>query len=93
MKDLMIPFKDRAYYLKDMHGSYSIKYVLPALFPNDPSLNYHNLDMVHNGSEAMNSYANLSKLDNEKQKVLRYNMLKYCELDTYAMLCILNQKD
>ena len=91
IKDLMIPFKDRAYYLKDMHGSYSIKYVLPALFPDDPSLNYHNLDMVHNGSEAMNSYANLSKLDDEKQKVLRYNMLKYCELDTYAMVKIYNK--
>lgn len=91
MKDLMIPFKDRAYYLKDMHGSYSIKYVLPSLFPDDPSLNYHNLDMIHNGSEAMNSYANLSKLDNEKQKVLRYNMLKYCELDTYAMVKIYNK--
>ena len=47
--------------------------------------------MVHNGSEAMNSYANLSKLDNEKQKVLRYNMLKYCELDTYAMVKIYNK--
>ncbi len=91
MRDLMIPFKDRAYYNKDMHGSYSIKYVLPALFSNDPSLNYHNLDMVHNGSEAMNSYANLSKLDKEEQKVLRYNMLKYCELDTYAMVKIYNK--
>ena len=88
MKDLMIPFKDRAYYTKDMHGSYSIKYVLPALFPDDPSLNYHNLDMVHNGSEAMNSYSNLSSLSKEEQDKLRYNMLKYCQLDTYAMVKI-----
>lgn len=88
MKDLMIPFKDRAYYTKDMHGSYSIKYVLPALFPADPSLNYHNLDMVHNGSEAMNSYSNLSSLSKEEQDKLRYNMLKYCQLDTYAMVKI-----
>ena len=88
MKDLMIPFKDRSYYTKDMHGSYSIKYVLPALFPDDPSLNYHNLDMVHNGSEAMNSYSNLSSMTKEEQEVLRYNMLKYCELDTYAMVKI-----
>ena len=88
MKDLMIPFKDRAYYNKDMHGSYSIKYVLPALFPDDPSLNYHNLDMVHNGSEAMNSYATMSSLSDKDKEVLRYNMLKYCELDTYAMVKI-----
>ena len=53
MKDLMIPFRDRNYYTKEMQGSYSIKYVLPALFPEDPSLNYHNLEEVHNGDEAM----------------------------------------
>ena len=88
MKDLMIPFKNRDYYCKDMKGSYSIKYVLPALFPNDPSLDYHNLDMVHNGSEAMNSYSNMSSLDEESRNKLRYNMLKYCELDTYAMVKI-----
>ena len=88
MKDLMIPFKNRDYYTKDMKGSYSIKYVLPALFPNDPSLDYHNLDMVHNGSEAMNSYANMNNLDEDDKNKLRYNMLKYCELDTYAMVKI-----
>jgi hypothetical protein len=88
MKDLMIPFKDRYYYTKDMHGSYSIKYVLPALFPDNPKLNYHNLDMVHNGSEAMNSYATLGILSKEKQEKLRYNLLRYCELDTYAMVMI-----
>ena len=50
--DLMIPFQQKQYYTKAMQGSYSIKYVLPALFPNDPSLDYHNLEGVHNGSEA-----------------------------------------
>ena len=88
MKDLMIPFKNRDYYTKDMKGSYSIKYVLPALFKDDPSLDYHNLDMVHNGSEAMNSYANMNNLNEEDKNKLRYNMLKYCELDTYAMVKI-----
>ena len=88
IKDLMIPFKDRSYYTKDMHGSYSIKYVLPALFPDDESLNYHNLDMVHNGSEAMNSFKELENLNKEEQDKLRYNLLRYCELDTYAMVKI-----
>ena len=27
-----------------MQGLYSIKYVLPALFPDDPTLAYHNLE-------------------------------------------------
>jgi len=88
MKDLMIPFKDRNYYTKEMYGSYSIKYVLPALFPNDPSLNYHNLELIHNGGEASNAYANLGKLSNEEQEIVRKNLLKYCELDTFAMVKI-----
>lgn len=33
MVDFMIPFKQRNYYTKEMEGSYSIKYVLPALYP------------------------------------------------------------
>ena len=88
IKDLMIPFKDRYYYSKNMHGIYSIKYVLPALYPNDPSLDYKNLDLVHNGSEAMNMFANMCNLDKDKQKELKNSLLKYCELDTYAMVKI-----
>ena len=88
MKDLMIPFKNRDYYKEDMYGSYSIKYVLPSLFPNDPSLDYHNLDQIHNGSEAMSTFADLENMSKEKQKETRQNLLKYCELDTYAMVKI-----
>ena len=88
MKDLMIPFYNRYYYSKNMHGSFSIKYVLPSLFPDDPSLDYHNLDEVHNGKEAMSSYANMGKLSPDEQESLRANMLKYCGLDTFAMVKI-----
>ena len=88
IKDLMIPFKNRYYYSKGMKGKYSIKYVLPALFPDDPSLNYHNLEEIHNGGEAMSAFASMDKLSKEKQQELRKNLLKYCELDTYAMVKI-----
>ena len=88
IKDLMIPFYKRDYYTKDMLGSYSIKYVLPALFPEDENLNYHNLELIHNGSEAMNAYANLGNLSKEEREIVRHNLLKYCELDTYAMVKI-----
>jgi len=91
MHDLMIPFKNRDYYNKDMQGSYSIKYVLPALFPNDPSLDYHNLNLIHNGSEAMNTFANLSSYSKEEQEKIRKCLLKYCELDTYAMVKIFDK--
>lgn len=88
IKDLMIPFQKGYYYTKDMHGSYSIKYVLPALFPNDPSLNYKNLDLIHNGSEAMSSFQDLINKTEEEQKYIRERLLRYCELDTYAMVKI-----
>ena len=88
IKDLLIPFYKRDYYTKNMYGSYSIKYVLPALFPNDPSLDYHNLEMVHNGSEASNAFSTLGNYSGEELEEIRKNMLKYCELDTYAMVKI-----
>ena len=91
IKDLMVPFRNRDYYTKNMHGSYSIKYVLPALFPNDKELDYHNLDLIHNGSEAMNSFKNLINLSKEEQEYVRDRLLKYCYLDTYAMVKIHNK--
>ena len=88
IKDLMVPFQKRYYYTKDMQGSYSIKYVLPALFPNDPSLDYHNLDLVHNGSEAMDAFYRINDYSKEELKEIRKSLLSYCELDTYAMVKI-----
>lgn len=88
IKDLMIPFKKRYYYNKRMKGSYSIKYVLPALFPCDSTLDYHNLDLIHNGTEAMNSFVKLVDMSKEEQDYTRERLLRYCELDTYAMVKI-----
>ena len=88
MKDLMIPFKNRYYYTKEMYGSYSIKYVLPALFPNDEALNYHNLENVHNGAEASNAFLIMRDLSNDELNSLKKNLLNYCGLDTYAMVKI-----
>lgn len=86
--DLIVPFKNKYYYSKRMEGSYSIKYVLPALFPNEPKLDYHNLKQVHNGEEAQDSYLLLKKKKFIPRLILRHNMLKYCGLDTYAMVMI-----
>jgi len=88
VKDLMIPFQNKWYYTKNMRGSYSIKFVLPSLFPDDESLNYHNLDLIHNGSEAMSSFADLPNKSEEEQVYIRERLLRYCELDTYAMVKI-----
>ena len=87
-KDLYDIFGNGYVYNKDMHGSLSIKSVLPALFPDDESLNYHNLNQVHKGDEASQAYLTLKTLDEKSKKELVKNMLKYCELDTYAMVKI-----
>ncbi len=84
--DLMVPFQKQYYYTKAMQGSYSIKYVLPALYPDDPELDYHSLDGVHNGSEASAAFANLANQSPDEIKRIRNNLLKYCGLDTYAMV-------
>ena len=88
IKDLMIPFEKRYYYTKNMHGSSSIKHVLPSLFPNSPELDYHNLELIQNGTDAMNSFRTLENMTPSKQKHTRERLLRYCELDTYAMVKI-----
>ena len=69
-----------------MGGSFSIKSVLPALFPDDPSLDYHNLEGVHNGSEAMTIFPKIKDMPPEEQVITRKQLLAYCKLDTYAMV-------
>ena len=86
IRDLMIPFQKGWYYSRAMEGSYSIKYVLPALFPDDPELDYHNLEGVQNGGEAMDMFARMQKMDPEELEKSRVQLLKYCCLDTYAMV-------
>ena len=84
--DLMVPFQKRWYYTRAMQGSYSIKYVLPALFPDDPALDYHNLEGVHNGTEASAAFERMGNMPPEELQACRTNLLKYCGLDTYAMV-------
>lgn len=84
--DFLEPFKQRKYYTKEMHGSASIKAVLPALYPDDPELDYHNLPVVHNGGEASEAFLNLKNKSKKEQKEIRHGLLVYCELDTLAMV-------
>jgi hypothetical protein len=88
MKDLIVPFRDGHLYNRRMGGSFSIKSVLPALFPDEPSLDYHNLEEVHNGGEAMAIFPKIKDMPLEDQNRARKNLLKYCELDTFAMVKI-----
>ncbi len=86
IKDLLVPFQSGYYYTKAMGGSFSIKSVLPALFPDDPALDYHNLDQIHNGGEAMNIFPKIKDMPPEEAERTRKNLLEYCKLDTFAMV-------
>lgn len=72
--------------IEGMGGSFSIKSALPALFPDDPALDYHNPEGIHNGGEAMAIFPKVKDMPPEEQAITRRNLLKYCELDTFAMV-------
>ncbi len=85
--DFLDPFRQGYFYKESMHGSFSIKKVLPALFPDDPELDYHNLTGgVQNGGDAMTIYPKMGKMTPEEREKTRRALLDYCGLDTYAMV-------
>jgi hypothetical protein len=83
--DLMDIFY-RGYYMHpDFHGSYSIKHVLPVMVPE---LTYEGL-MIGKGDQAMIAWWEMinSPNDSEAKKQITIDaLLKYCELDTLAMV-------
>ena len=87
IKDLIDPFRAGDYYVPAMGGSFSIKSVLPALFPNNQELEYHNLDArCQNGGDAMNIFPRIKDMEPEEAKASRQALLDYCKLDTWAMV-------
>lgn len=81
--DLGDIFKYQMYIDPKFKGSWSIKNVLPVLAPD---LNYHDME-IGKGDEAMVNWYRLSyeKQSQEDTQATKKNLLKYCELDTYAM--------
>jgi len=70
-----------------MKGSWSIKNVLPCLAPE---LNYRQLGQVQDGMQAQAGYLAIidAGLDQAGRDRLRKDLLAYCELDTLAMVKI-----
>jgi uncharacterized protein DUF2779 len=88
LKDLMLPFQQKWYYTPAMKGSYSIKYVLPALVPE---LSYKDLE-IQNGGTASSIFVQMVQGSLDKNIAqTRQNLLKYCEMDTWAMVKILEK--
>ena len=82
--DLIIPFKQKWYDDPRFEGSASIKKVLPVLCPE---LSYKTLGIQEGGSAQrlwMEAVLDGTR-ENEKDQILA-DLLKYCELDTLAMV-------
>jgi hypothetical protein len=89
--DLLKPFQQLMYYHPDFNGSFSIKSVLPAMFPDDAALDYKGLD-IQAGDMASMIYADLDRIDDESERrKIRQSLLEYCKLDTLAMVMIWRQ--
>ncbi|MEI8110406.1 MAG: DUF2779 domain-containing protein [Chitinophagia bacterium] len=85
MIDLMDVFRKRFYYLPAMGDSYSIKWVLPAIFPD---MKYEDL-VIANGMDAAAAFQQLSaETDPTKITAIQSALLTYCALDTQALFNI-----
>lgn len=83
IQDLLPVFQKGYYYKREMGGSFSVKSVLPAVFPE---MDYHNLEGVQNGTEAMDIFPQIKDMPPGEAKKVREQLLKYCERDTLAMV-------
>lgn len=81
----LLPWLQNHYYHPAMKGSWSIKAVLPTIAPH---LDYSQLVEVQNGTLAQLAYIDIINPETypteREQKI--HNLLKYCELDTQAMV-------
>ena len=85
--DLLIPFRAFDYYHPKQCGSASIKKVLPVLVPE---LSYTELE-IGDGMFASNEYVRVTfgDVSGEECTRVRAALLKYCHLDTLAMIRII----
>ena len=86
----LLPVMKKYYYHPEMKGSWSIKSVLTCLLP---ALRYSDLGEVKDGLMAQDAYLRITdgKLSADQRDSLKADMLAYCEMDTYAMLAIVNK--
>jgi CRISPR/Cas system-associated exonuclease Cas4 (RecB family) len=87
--DLLEPFRSMYCYHPKQHGSNSIKKVLPAW----TDLSYDDMNIA-DGETAASEYVRVNFGENilpEDKQNIRESLLKYCELDTWAMVVLLRE--
>ena len=79
------PLAKEHYYHPAMHGSWSIKAILPTIGAN---IDYANLVEVRDGEAAQSAYLEAIHEDTsaDRREALRNALLAYCRLDTEAMV-------
>jgi hypothetical protein len=89
IEDLMIPFSKMWFFDKDFMGSASVKKVMPVLAPE---LSYKELN-VGDGLLARRTWTQtvLEGKNKLKRTEIMYDLSKYCTLDTFAMVRILEE--
>ena len=80
----LLPITRDSYYHPDMHGSWSIKSVLPTIAPD---LDYETMD-VTDGGAAEHAWLEIlhPETPEERRQFLRKSLADYCALDTLAMV-------
>jgi len=81
----LYPVTKTNYYHPDMHGSWSIKAVLPTIAPD---MDYARLEGIAEGTQASLAYleAILPDTGAARKEEIRNSLLKYCKHDTEAMV-------
>ena len=82
----LLPMVRNYVYHPEFNGSFSIKSVAPALVPE---LSYDGLEIAEGGAASRQLFTLLLRSEGMKQgemAQLRQDLLKYCELDTLAMV-------
>ena len=81
----LLPIAQKHYYHPEMHGSWSIKAILPTIAPE---LSYSGLGEVQDGGGASVAYLELldPATDSARRAALIHDLREYCKLDTLAMV-------
>ena len=88
IRDLMKPFKNKDFYDWKMYGSYSLKNVLPSVITN---MSYEGME-INEGEKACQAYLRMFCSQNSEEiERIRKALLEYCNLDTLAMVKIVEK--
>lgn len=89
LRDIAPLFLNNAYYHPSMKGKFSLKEIYAAIAPNEPQFNSLT---IKNGESANTGYKQyLYETNPDKKSQILKHLHHYCQLDTYAMVKVIQQ--